>query len=71
MDGVEWWGVGDQAQVMMKGRRFLCNSLVVQANQRPESGLIAPMDSSDLPQSVSLLFTVDKYGFYFGLFSGH
>lgn len=61
-------GGSDEAQVMMKGRRFLGNSLVLQAKRRPGGGVTAPVDFSHLAQSVSVLLCLQLINTFFCLF---
>lgn len=63
-------GGSDEAQVMMKGRRFLGNSLVLQAKRRPGGGVdgASGLQSPGSKRFSSPLFTVDKYVFFVCLF---
>lgn len=61
-------GGSDEAQVMMKGRRFLGNSLVIQAKRRPGGAVTASVDFSHLAQSVSVLLCLQLINMFFCLF---
>lgn len=60
-------GGSDDAQVMMKGRRFLGNSLVLLAKRRPGGGVdgASGLQSPGSKRFSSPLFTVDKYVWFF------